>query len=425
VAISRNLPGNTRSAATDPFTALKQANAYADAGNLDAAHGLYVQAERGFARAGDLRNMYYARFGRLRKEVETGSYKANLERLEADLNAPTVKSDPTLQIRGLAIKGQIDMNLNTSDARRDWEEVAQRASQIGNPKWTNRASGELGLVAGVGGDYATALPALLKAMKTAQALHDLGGEIHFRTFLGNGMVTVDHAEDALSIFQSAIESARKNPASGYPILPVIGKVRALVAVKRWDEARGLFAEALGYARQHEILGAQTELLVQSGLISLDSNDFASAEASFHEAAATAQKASLPRMSAAADSGLIDVYEAQRDWTAAEGAANAALEALRTAEEIYNLPQYLAKKAEIEAHRGRLAEADQLYDQATDIVEGMLVNMPSSLVKTSLIGAMSRIYAGHFRLAIEHFHDTAKGFAILEQARGRGLADLLR
>lgn len=81
--------------------------------------------------------MYYARFGRLRKEAETGSYKAILERVEADLDAPSVKADPVLRIRGLALKGQIDMNLNTSDARRDWEQVAQLAAQIGDPKWAN------------------------------------------------------------------------------------------------------------------------------------------------------------------------------------------------------------------------------------------------------------------------------------------------
>jgi CHAT domain-containing protein len=422
LGICVEIPGK---AATDPVTALKQADAYADAGNLDAAGDLYAEAEQGFARAGDMRNMYYARFGRLRKDVQTGSYKANLERLEADLNAPAVKADPALRIRGLALKGQIDMNLNTSDARRDWEQVAQLATQIGDPKWANRASGELGLVAGVEGDYATALPALLKAISTAQALHDVGGEIYFKTFLGNGMVTVDHAEDALSAFQSAINAAKSNAVSGYPILPVIGKVRALVALKRRDDARALIAEALPYARQHEILGAQTELLVQSGLLALDSNDMAGAEAAFREAAMIAQKASLPRMIAAAYSGLIDVYEARRNWPAAEGAANAALEALQAAEEIYDLPEILAKRAEVEAQVGRLAEADQLYEQATEIVEGMLVNMPTSLTKRSLIGAMSRVYTGHFRLAIEQFHDTAKAFSIIEQARGRSVADSLR
>ena len=238
-------------AATDPATALKQADAYADAGNLEAAGDLYAQAEQGFARVGDLRNMYYARFGRLRKEMQADSYKASLERLEADLNAAAVKTDPGLRIRGLSLKGQIDMNLNTSDARRDWEQLEHLAAQIGDAKWANRASGELGLVAGVEGDYATALPVLLKAIHTAQALRDLSGEIYFKTFLGNGIVTVDHAEDALSVFQSAIESARNNPLSGYPILPVIGKVRALVALNRRDEARALVAEALPYARQHE------------------------------------------------------------------------------------------------------------------------------------------------------------------------------
>jgi hypothetical protein len=56
---------------------------------------------------------------------------------------------------------------------------------------------------------------------------------------------------------------------------------------------------------------------------------------------------------------------------------------------------------------------------------MLVNMPSSQTKTSLISSMSTVYTGHFRLAIEQFHDTAKAFSIIERARGRSLADSLR
>jgi hypothetical protein len=130
----------------------------------------------------------------------------------------------------------------------------------------------------------------------------------------------------------------------------------LVALKRRDEARALIAEALLYARQHQILGAQTELLVESGLLSLGSDDMAGAEHAFREAAAIAEQASLPRMVAAAYSGLIDVYEARRNWPAAEGAANAALESLQAAEEIYDLPEILAKKAEVEAQVGRLAQA---------------------------------------------------------------------
>jgi len=52
-------------------------------------------------------------------------------------------------------------------------------------------------------------------------------------------------------------------------------------------------------------------------------------------------------------------------------------------------------------------------------------MPSSMAKSSMIAAMSRVYAGHFRLAIEQSKSYPDAFQIVERARGRGLADSLR
>ena len=413
------------SAAGDPHALLQQADEYADAGNLDAARDLYFQAEQGFAAQGDARNMLYARFGRLRKDLETGSYSTYLATIEANLKDPAVTSDPALRIRGLSLKAMINMNLNTSAARSDWEEIGRLAAEIGDKKWANRAARQLGLVAGSDGDYAGALSRLLPAIGTAISLHDLQAEIYFKTMVGNGLTVLGRAEEALQLYQSAIDAAKKNPASGYPIMPTIGKVRALTALKRRDETRALISEALEYSRKHQVLGAQTELLEASGLLALDSNDIQGAESAFRETVATAQKAALPRMVATGQSGLIDVYKARHDWIDAERAADAGIDALRAAEEVYDLPEFLAKKAEVEVALGRPNRSDRLYQQATETIEGMLVNMPSSQTKTSLIGSMSTVYTGHFRLAIEQFHDTAKAFSIIEGARGRSLADSLR
>jgi CHAT domain-containing protein len=412
-------------AGTDPRALLHQADEYADAGNLDVARALYAQAEQAFVAQGDARNTLYAKFGRLRKDAETGAYNGYLAAVDAALNEPAVKFDAALRIRGLALRAQIQMNLNTSNARHDWQEIAQLASEIADKKWANRASGQLGIVAGLEGDYAEALSRLLAAIIAAQSLHDLAAEIYFKTFLGNGATVLGRAEQGLPLFQSAIDSAKKNPASGYPILPTIGKIRALTALRRRDEARPLIAEALEYSRKNDVLGAQAELLVQFGLLRVDGNDLRGAEAAFREAIVTAEKASLPRLVASGYSGLNDVYRARRNWIAAERAADEAIDALQTAEQVYDLPEYLAKKADLEMRLGHPARAGQLYRQATDIIEAMLVNMPSSLTKTSLIGSMSRVYTGHFRLAVEQLHNTAEAFAIIERARGRSLADSLR
>ncbi|MBV9612885.1 MAG: CHAT domain-containing protein, partial [Acidobacteriaceae bacterium] len=98
---------------------------------------------------------------------------------------------------------------------------------------------------------------------------------------------------------------------------------------------------------------------------------------------------------------------------------------RRVQEAYDLPLYLEQKAGIEAKLGHLRSADVIYYQATHLIEAMLVNAPSSLVKSSMIATMSDVYVSHFRLAVTEFHNSAKAFAVLESARGRSLADSLR
>lgn len=55
----------------------------------------------------------------------------------------------------------------------------------------------------------------------------------------------------------------------------------------------------------------------------------------------------------------------------------------------------------------------------------MVNATSSRVKASMIGSMSNIYLGHFRLAWNQLHNPKKAFNIVESARGRALYDSIR
>lgn len=374
---------------------------------------------------GDRRQALYAKFGRLRRDVETGSYDDYLKEITADLASPEVAADPALRLRGLAVRASIHMNLSTNEAQQDWQEIARIAGEIGEARWSNRAAGQLGILAGMQGDYNTALNALLSAIRKAIEQKDTGAEIYFKTFFGNGLVANNRADQALTLFDSALEAGRKSPDAGFQILPLIGKIRALQALKRDAEVQKLIAEALPFVRDQQILGAQAELLVQSGLSWISTKNYASAETALREAVEVAEKAALQRMVAMAQSGLVDLYRAKGDIAAAEKAADAAVEAVYRPEEIYTLPQHLAKKAETKLAAGRVNEAERLYEEATSLIEGMLVNMPSSMAKTSMISAMSRVYAGHFRLAVEQSNSLPDAFRIVEGARGRGLADSLR
>src|SRR5262249_47713600 len=69
--------------------------------------------------------------------------------------------------------------------------------------------------------------------------------------------------------------------------------------------------------------------------------------------------------------------------------------------------------------------DKLYSEATDVMNGLLVNVVRRQLKSSLIATLSDAYVGHFELAATKFGDIPKAYEIIEEARGRALADTLR
>jgi hypothetical protein len=54
----------------------------------------------------------------------------------------------------------------------------------------------------------------------------------------------------------------------------------------------------------------------------------------------------------------------------------------------------------------------------------MLNVPNATAQARLVGVMSDVYTGHFTLAAEQ-RDPRKAYEILERARGRALADVLR
>jgi CHAT domain-containing protein len=418
--------------AADPEALLARADHLVEIGNSIKARPLYAEAEREFHARGDRRNELYAKFGRLHHDVETGSYSAAALEVEQDLKNPVVQNDPALKIRALALKGVIDLNLNTAGAEEDFSQIAALAKSTGDRKWANRAAGELGIIAGINGNIGAAAVALLKAISTAEALHDLPAQISFSTWLANGMTVNGRADKAIAVLDRAVNLVPKDPDAGFPAQLYIAKIRALVTLAQngtapngKTEAERLIGAALKYSRDNGILGAQCELLNQAGLLSMSAHDLNRGEDYFRQTVDVAKRAHLPRMEAEGYLHLSEIYEQHRDLNRATSTIDSAIEQVHFVQEGFDLPVYMARKAEIEAARGNLQRADELYDQASDLIEAMLVNAPSSQVKSSMIAALSDIYVGHFRLAVERFHDNAKAFQIIETARGRALFDSMR
>ena len=89
-----------------------------------------------------------------------------------------------------------------------------------------------------------------------------------------------------------------------------------------------------------------------------------------------------------------------------------------------MPRNLTILADLKARRGRIAEAKALYEQAEDVIEGMLIGVDEPYWNSSVAAAMSQTYLQHFELATKE-RDTPGAFRVLERIRGRTLAWALK
>jgi CHAT domain-containing protein len=395
------------------------------------ASPLFVKAEQQFRTLGDRRDELAAKFGRLHTDADHGNYNAVKAEVERDLQTQLVQNDPQLKIEALALLGIIDLNIDTAAAGADWKQVLETATATGDLKWQNRARGELGIVAGVSGNIGAAGMALFKAIATAEQIGDAGGAINFRTWLANGMTVNGMADGALKQLDKASDLAQRSGFRQMPFQLSIAKIRAIAMLpeparsQRIEEARALFTSTLRLAENEKVYGAEIELLNQEGQLAYESGNMPMAEQAFFQAAQIAKAAELPGLEAEANLQLVRLYLQMKQPQKAAVCIKQGMRDVEHSEDSYDLPLFVAAEAETEAALNHVAAADKLYDGATTLLEGLLVNAPSSGVKSSMIAAFSRIYVAHFRLAWEQQHDQAKAFQIIESARGRVLLDSIR
>jgi CHAT domain-containing protein len=409
---------------------LAKADAFANQGNWYKAAPLYAEAEIAFRKGGDNRNALYAKFGRLHRDVESGAYRAVHDEVSRDLADPAVTADPLLRIRALSLLGNIDLNIDTRAGIEDWQEVLAIATSISDAKWQNRARGELGLLAGVNGDLASAALALQQAIVKAESLGDVAGQLHFTIWLANGMAHNGRADAALRLLDRVTALAEKS-GHDMPLDLYTARINALTSLpedqlaKGRETAREVLSAALAQARSSGIVVAEGALLNQAGQLELDAGNTAAAQSAITRALAIANKANLPREEAEALRRLSALYRKTHQPAKALAAIDRSILVVQRVEEAYDLPRFVAEKAQVEIDLGNVKAADALYDRASSLIEGLLINAPSSLVKSSMIAALSEIYVAHFSLAWNRLHNGPKAFQIIENVRGRTLYDSIR
>ncbi len=409
----------------NPERILAEAERLAWLKNWTRAEPLFTKAEQLFAARGDRRNELYARIGKLRGQLPRMA-NADVSQVLGDLlSDPLVKSDQRLRLRCLVVKGDTDLDMDDGLAERDWTEALALAKALGDKAWESRATGELGIIAFLQGDSAGALIKVGGALKEAQAGGDAGAELRYLTLLGSGMTEFGRPEQALAMFDRALAVAQREKDLHEPMLTYAGKATALVALGRSGEAKQLLEHALDVARETKSIGYQADLLMQLGLVANKTGQAREAVLRFEEAARLGEQANGWRAVSQARFELSKLYEGAGNMAGAEEAAKQCVAASRRVGDRFYLPRYLAHQADIQMKRGRVRDAQATYTEAEDLINGMLVNVSSIWSKSSLIGAMNDVFLGHFRFEAEYGRSNKRAFRVVEEARGRPIADILR
>ena len=418
-------PVSVEIGSTDAQALLRQADYLAYLGDWQKARPYFARAANLFGARGDRRNELYCKISCVEADVEHGPYTAASHYLSEQLRNPVVQTDPRLKLRCLTIKGIVDLNTNTSVAEADWTEALRLAEELHDPVWEERATGWLGIVDFVNGKSTQATRRVLKAIAEARWRGDIDAEATFLTYFADGLVAINRPSQAVTCLNEALKVEKSNPDAPVLYRTLIAKIDALEELREYAQARALVAQTLAEARRSQTLGAQAELLRETGQLDRATGDIPGAEAAYEQAAAVSSQASLPRLLAESEFQLTDLYREQGDLAKAQAAVSQGIEAVREVEAPYELPHYLAVEAGLKESGHHYRQADQIFGQAEDLVEGMLMDAGNSTVETSLLGAMSDIYVQHFRLAALSLKNVNEAFEIVEQARGRALTDSLR
>jgi len=428
--ISFHLPRASSKSATTPIMSqdvgqlLSHADHLAWLGNWPAASPLYARAELLATQSGNATTSAHARIGRIRSQAETMPFVQVSEMLGTELENPIVQKDPKLRLFALTAKGYTDLDVNLASCRTAWEQALVTARDLRDRNWEARATGELGIIAFLEGDRTKAEKLVGSALLAAMKNGDVAAQVRFLSMIGDGFADARRYEEASEFFARALKLANDTREIGFPFMAYEGEARCLTAQGKPDAAKDVLQKALDEARTLDKRGHEAQILILLGELSMANNDNVAAEKYLQDAGQLSRISQFRRMETEAMYQLATIARNQERLQDTENYLLRGIDASRAVGDRYYLPRDLSSLAEIKVLQGKPEQADALWDEATDVLEGMLVNAPTASARTTMVAMSSDIYLRHFALAANR-NDVAKAFRIVERARGRSITDLLR
>jgi CHAT domain-containing protein len=415
---------NDPKTSNNPEVLLADANRLAWLFNWPKAGPLYARAEELFNAKGDTRNEIYAHVGRIRAQSETMSWTDVSKMLAHELDLPIVKSDQPLRLWCLAAKGYTDLEINPHSAKQAWREAQTIAHQLGESQWESRANGELGIIAFLEGDTHRAATMVGDSLLTAMAGGDKGGQVRMLEMLGNGFNEAKRYGEALAFFERAIKVSSSTPDAGFPSMAYEGESAALASQGNVSEAREKLESALATSKENHKLGHESMILLLLGELAIRTGDRRAATNYLEQSGELAQKYNFYRTLGQSMIDLAGLYRDAGDLKSAEECAAIGVDASRRVGDRYYLPRDLTALGELKARRGDFSEAESLYQNAEDVIDGILVDLHEAYWSSALAGAMSDTYLKHFELEVNQ-GQVERALTVLERVRGRTASALLQ
>jgi len=403
----------------DPYALLARADRFYWLNNRAQAAPLYAKAERLFVEKGDVLNQVHAKVGYLRSEAERMSFVDVSRSLDDQLRNPVVLADSRLRMWCLIAKGYTDIEIDYRAAKQDWLQVQDIAKSLSENRWVTRASGELGLIAFLEGNLGQAARLVGGALLSTITTGDIGGQIRFLELIGTGFEEGNRHNEALRFFDRAIRLAGTEKDCGLPFMAYEGKAKALLALGKPNEAEPILESTLAQARSQQKRGQEAQLLILLGRLAAQTGSRNQAIAYLEAARKSAAQVQFFRLETDTMFELANLYRDSGDLATAAARAAQGLIASRRIGDRYYVPRNLTILAELEARRGRAAEANALYKQAEDTIESILMSVDQPFWNSSVAGAMSQTYLHHFEL-LNQTGDVTGAFKVLERIRGRTL-----
>jgi len=392
--------------------------------NWPKAEPLFVRAEELFKQKGDYRNETYARVGRIRAQSERMSWFDVSRMLHRELEFPLAKIDQPLRLWCLTASGYTDLDINPASAKEAWTEALGVAHELREEQWEARAKGELGIIAFLEGDSRRAATMVGDSLLSAIASGDAGGQVRMLEMLGNGFNEAKRYGEALAFFERAIRISGSTPDMGFPYMAYEGESAVLADEGKASEARQELEQALLVARQTKRIGHEAMIELLLGELATRTGDRSAATTHLERSGKLAQDYKFYRTLGQSMIDVAGLYRDAGDLKSAEQRAEIGVHASRLVGDRYYLPRDLTVLAELKARRGASVDAEVLYKNAEDVIDGILADRREAYWNSSLAGAMSDTYLKHFELEVNQ-GDIERAVNVIERVRGRTASTFLQ